>query len=352
MAGQSGGDSGDGVLTLLILALIVIAITYFAGPYVLHALVTVRMYLVSGLEMVPYLGQLQELRDADFALRSTTMREWTGTGLSSLSHHLRWFLFVPFASVFALYAYGVWRRNPSNLYRRVHSMKSLLHSEVEVWPWASPILGLDLVKTSILDGPWAMAKTPLNFSRHYKLIDEGKVVNRKRAERVFASQLGSLWESPDRMPKYMQALFACFVAQACKDKEGARQGLHLMAVGMAKKNVDYGWVEPLLKKHSSDARTRKIIRTSAYTTTTLCAALSAGRKNGVLPPNYFIWLRPVNRPLWYALNGVGRRTPFCEVAGIHAHMLAEGVAGHAIERPYVIKAVDALDIALKEIVFD
>ncbi len=44
--------------------------------------------------------------------------------------------------------------------------------------------------------------------------------------------------------------------------------------------------------------------------------------------------------------------PFPEVAGILGHYYAEGVAGHGLERPYVIKAVEGLKKGLSEIEFD
>ena len=77
--------------------------------------------------------------------------------------------------------------------------------------------------------------------------------------------------------------------------------------------------------------------------------LEYARGTGVFPPSYFIWLKPRDRTLWYALNCVGRQVAFVEVAGIFGHWKAEQIAAHKIDTPYVAKAVDGLERALSEV---
>lgn len=247
---------------------------------------------------------------------------------------------------------AVLRKNPLQRFRRRHDMKSLAESESRLWPAIAPVVKLNLVKEPIDKGEWAMSKKPLDFARHYKLLDEGNKLNRDRAEKLFAAQLGKLWEGPERLPPYVRALFATFAAQACGDLEGAKDGLDKLSMGMAEGKPDYSWVAPLLKKHFESEKVQKVVKRHAYVYTIMASLLKSAREFGVLASAQFIWLRPKNRPMWYILNGVGRRVSFAEVGGIYAHWLAEEVAEHPIERPYVVKAVDGLEKALLEVKFD
>lgn len=346
---QSHDPATEMLWVLMGIFIVVFVIKLLFGDQLVAAFLMLRKGWVDLFSLVLH---TKGLHHAKLAIETYDPKEWTGRDLSQLSMTLRPYMIVPLGGIFGGYAYSVWKKNPTNSYRRVHSRQTLCQSEVRQWPWISPILGLDLVKESIDSGKWAMAKTPLAFARHYQLLDDGKTLNQKRAEKLFASQLGALWDGPEKLRPHVRALFACFIAQACRDKDGARDGLRALALGMASKKVDYSFVDPLLKQHYNDPRVQAFLGKNAYVTTVMCAAVAAARATGVLPPAYFVWLRPVDRSLWYALNGVGRRTPFCETAGIHAHRLAEDVAGHAIERPYVIEAVKGLDKALRDVKFD
>lgn len=252
-------------------------------------------------------------------------------------------------------AYLAWRvvsRNPTQKFRRRHTMKTLVLSESRLWPAIGPIAKLDLIKQDIAKGPWAMSRKPYEFASYYKLLDEGSKLNRDRAEKLFAMQLGKLWEGSSKLPAYARALFACFAAQACGEIDEAKSGIDRLNISMAATKEDYGWVADMLKKYEKDERVQKVIRSHAYVYTVMAGMLKAAREYGVMQSPLFIWLRPRNRPLWYILNGVGRRVAYSEIAGIYAHLIAEEVAGHPIERPYVVKAVDGLERALLEVKMD
>ena len=77
--------------------------------------------------------------------------------------------------------------------------------------------------------------------------------------------------------------------------------------------------------------------------------LSASRDDGVVPSSEFLWLKPLDRRLWYMLNSVGRQTPFAEVGGPFAHWLAEKSMGRRLIAPMIDEAIKALEIAVKEI---
>lgn len=351
MAGQQENDKSNDLIYVggFVLLVYILLLTFF-GEYVAGFHLMVRGWWADlGAVLWPW-GKFQTI-----ALKIDTYapREWMATSgaIDRVSKDLRWIMFPPLALAFAFYAWRVWKKNPSKGLRRIHSRQSLIRSELGLWPWLAPVDKLDLVAMPIDEGDWAVAKTPVDFAKRYRLLN-GRELHALRAEKFFASQLGPLWEGPEKLPRHARALFACFVAQACRDKDGARDGLRTLAETMAKNKPDYGFVEPLLQKHMSDPRLAPIFERHAYAVTVLCAMLEMARQNGVLPPAYFIWMRPLNRSLWYALNGMGRRTPFCENAGVHAHYLAEKVMGRRMELPYVKQAMLALQRALREYKFD
>lgn len=351
MAGQQQNDSSNDALYVggFLLLLYVLLVAFFGETVTAWHLKLRALWAHLGDMVLPGSKYSQLLVFID----TYAPREWLNRSkmLNQLSKDLRLVMFIPLASIFGFYAFRVWNKNPSKGLRRIHDRVSLIKSEVKIWPWIAPVVELDLVKESIDEGKWAMAKMPVDFAKKYRLLD-GREINKLRTEKLFASQLGKLWEGPDKLPRHARALLACFIAQACRDKDGAREGLKTLAVTVPTGKPDYDFADGLLKKHMNDERIQHIFKNHAYVITVMSAMLELARTNGVLPPAYFVWLRPLNRTMWYALNNVGRRTPFSEVAGIHAHYLAEKVAGHRIERPYVVEAGKALERALREYKFD
>lgn len=351
MAQQQGQSDNTMELVLLIIALLIGGwiISYFFGNNIAAGFLWVKMQWV---KMYLHVFDNDTLRIAYNAIDIYTPKEWNYSKLSALADDLRYYTAIPLAAIFGLFAFWVTWKNPAENFSRVLNRKQLLNSEVKLWPWIYPILKLDLVKEPIDKGKWAMNKKSIDFCRKYNLLIENNTLDADRATKLFSSQLGSLWDGPDNLPDYAKALFACFIAQICRDKDGTRDGLEQLATTISDGKPNYTWVDSLIKKHINDKRVKEALSKNAYTINVLCAVLQAARRNGVLPPSYFIWLRPVDPILWSALNCVGRRTPFCEVAGIFGHGLAEEVAGHPMEKPYVDNAVRALSDALKEVKID
>ena len=112
---------------------------------------------------------------------------------------------------------------------------------------------------------------------------------------------------------------------------------------------NYKLADGLVNLYKNDERVLKIMNKHAYNYTALASLYEAACKNGVLPPNYFLWLRVINRNLYYFLNCVGRRVSWVEVGGIYSHWKAEKVSRHRIEKPFVVKAREGLEKALEEV---
>jgi len=284
-------------------------------------------------------------------LDTRLVKEMSGEQLSQLSKDLRFFMFPFWGAVVGYIGYKAIKNNPGRRFRRRLKRPDLAHEMSQDFPWILPALQQDLIKASIFDGEWAMAQSPLQFARKFGLLN-GKSIDQRRAEKLFASQLGNLWNGYKRLNPETQALFACFAAQVCRDKDGADAALRELVISISAKKPVWTKSKELLAKYGDDPRVQEVCRRHAYQYTVMIALFEEGKSIGIFPPNHFLWCRPRKRVLWYALNCVMRRTYFPEVSGIYAHFLAEKVAKHSLELPYVGKAVEALEVALQDIQFD
>ena len=83
----------------------------------------------------------------------------------------------------------------------------------------------------------------------------------------------------------------------------------------------------------------------------MASMLEGAREDGVQASADFLWVKPLDRRFWYMMNTVGRQTPYVEVAGPFAHWIAEKEAGRKLLVPMVEEATNALELALKEVVY-
>ena len=175
------------------------------------------------------------------------------------------------------------------------------------------------------------------------------VLKRGEINRLFIMQLGSLWRGVDKLPPYARALFAAFAARVNADPDGSKLILQMAATCRSK--INYNGTEALLKKHYNTKEIQKVVQSHAYMLTVMATMLERSREDGVQASADFLWLKPIDRRLWYTLNTVGRQTPFVEVGGIFAHWVAEKEAGKKLVVPMVEEATNAVELALKDIVY-
>lgn len=278
-----------------------------------------------------------------------------------------WFR-VPLVLIFFVLAILVYLSNTTRSFKHIYSMKELANLEKENYPQITPIVELDLIKEDIETGPWAMAMTPMQFCKKYRLLQEVKtqrtegmskkdwnrievVLKRGEANKLFSMQLGPLWAGTNKLPPYVRALFAAFAARINADSAPAAKLLAQLAASSRNKQLDFTGVDELIKKHENTKLVQKIIQTHAYASTVMFSMLQGAREDGVQASADFLWLKPVDRRMWYTLNTVGRQTPFIEVAGIFAHWVAEREAGRKLIVPMVEEATNAVELALKEVVY-
>lgn len=248
-------------------------------------------------------------------------------------------------------------------FRRVHTMKTLRAQEQYNWPAISPVVKLDLVNEDINVGPWAMALSPMEFARKYNLLRKPDPllenlsaeemvtasIQRSDAKRVLTLQLGPYFQGLERSPGHVRALAAVFLARINRDRTAASMILTAMDKGSVDNKMNYAIANATLQKYQNDSKLQEISQKHAYLLTFMADLLAAARVDGVVPSAEFLWVKPIDRRLWYMLNCVGRQTPFSEVAGPFAHWKAEQAMGRALKIPMVDEAIKALEIAVKEI---
>jgi intracellular multiplication protein IcmP len=270
----------------------------------------------------------------------------------------------PFCIGIGVWAASIAFKNPLKDLVNSYSMKSLTESQANLWPHVKPVLRLNLLKKDPERGPWKSGRTTLEFVEHNGLlVGDSAEIDKEKALRVLSKQLSDVWSGVGHLSPLHRAFFAIFAAQGNWDgreeapqvyreaKKKAREGINRLAESYHKnqKNLDFEWVDDLMAKHCDHPSVKRITDSHAYVHTVMMSMLEYARLNGVLASSEFFWLRSVDRKMWYTLNNVGRSVAWPEIAGIYGHWLGEKVSESKQIRPYVLKALQALAEAMKNV---
>lgn len=360
-------DNSTGILWGIAAIFAVVGVIWFTFKnYIVVSYLFIKLYEVELLNTIFPTAYFERLNSIiQFAINNPSKVSFSdlmliGSGIGN-------WLTIPLAVLLLVLGIVVYLANSVRVFKRSYSMKDLAKLEKVNWPQISPVVGLDLVKTDIDVGPWAMAMSPMQYCKRYRLLEEVKVqrqegmsrkdwdrmdviLKRGHANKLFALQLGPLWKGVQALPPHTKALFAVFAARIAADTETAANLLRQLSLSAGSK-LDMSGVDALIKKHEGHKQVQEAINTHAYVLTVMASMLQRARDDGVQASADFLWLKPVDRRLWYTLNTVGRQTPFVEVGGVFAHWIAEKEAGRKLIVPMIEEATKALEIALKEVVY-
>lgn len=356
-------DNSMGYFWILIgIFIAVVAIWYFAHDYIVYFYLHLKSLEISLINI--FTDRLQPVQRW---IQVVPIQQVSFSKLATAADLVGGYFSLPVAVILAVLAVVIYRSNPTRRFRRTHNMKTLMQQEAQNWPTIKPISKLDLVDKDLLDGPWSMALTPMEFAKKNKLIrlevipvKEGQLKREEetvarilhgRANKLFTLQLGKPFTTVDKLPVHVQALFGIFAARANRDRKGADKLLKQIAVSSADGKLNFSGATELAKKHAKSKITRLVTDKHAYILTMMASMLNLARIDGVLASAEFLWLKPFDRHLWYMLCNVGRKTAFTEVAGPFAHWLAECELGQKIITPMIDEATNALELALDELVY-
>lgn len=361
---QQQGSGGDNALAPMWIIAFFFAVTlilwYFFHTQIVWVVFKIKLfqaYLI-GLfsnKLQPIITQLEQLPPGDVGY-DLMVRLSTAVG-----EYFRY----PIMLILTILAWLLYSSDITAQYKRTYDMKTLLDAESVNWPQVIPILDLGLRDKDIDDGPWAMAVLPMAFAIKHQLLRKETQqppptwskrkeppilgIHRNEAKRVFMLQMGAYWQGVDALPPHTKALFAIFAAKANRDREPVRKMLDQINRSAKGEHLDFTGSVALQKKHISSKIVIDVINKHAYVYTLMASLLQKAREDGVLPTSEFIWLKPLDRPLWYMLNSIGRQTPFTEIAGPFSHWLVEKEFGRPCLVPQVDEAVNALEQAIREV---
>jgi len=283
--------------------------------------------------------------------------------------------YVVFVVVSGLFGYLIIRSpDRSSRYTQTYTTSSLAAQESDQWPVIKSVLGMGIEKKSLDDPINGMRSRPRDYGRKHgfivrisslgdqvnstnvEILDDKDALILDRAREIFSKQLGKMWQGVSMLRIHERCLFAAFAAQINNDDKLAEKIINDLARAFIRarkekniKKIVSANADLALNQYGNTKAVQKIVSKHAYERTVLISMLKHARNNGVLPPNWFRWLKTIDRVTWYALSDLGLDVASVESAGIRNHWLAETMSSSPIVNPMVESAVSGLKSYLGEI---
>ncbi len=327
-----------------------------------------------------------------------------GNVITILNYTFRYYALVIGPWVLFL-AWRMWRDSPRRRFQREWQdpqggIQRLMRQNVSLFPVLAPVAWRHIEKEPQFEGRWAVAWNHVSWGlmhgvfAHVRGAPEEE--RRKQAIDVATAQLippqqwrllptqleravalqvypPITWQSPnsgdpekqggaapgdyrepsDRVGKALAGVFMAFAVGNEKSRKEARHALDEMALSYQegetpKEDRLYtDAADALYEKYALEPRFITLRKKHGYWLPVWLTALyTEAQTKGSLPSFEFIWLRPHNRALWYAMNQVGRggenHAAWAEAMGVYAHYDAEQVAGYPLDTPTVQKALESV----------
>lgn len=190
------------------------------------------------------------------------------------------------------------------------------------------------------------ARTPMEWLRDNKIKFENSELDEDAARDAFARQLGKPWHGIAKADLPVQTVLVLCAMHLLRDKNAMRMREEV-SVAWAAGGDGIPKMKEIVEWALGNEKIVKVINKvgskHAYANPVVIAMLDRARaKTGVLPAADFVWMRRVDRDLWYTINNVGRRRFHIEGAGAVAHYQAERVLGSPIPEPHVDNAIEGI----------
>ena len=373
-APQGGGENALDFLWLVVLILAAVAlIWYFGKIYIAEAVFIIRWGEIIAVKAVlGYSSEILQPFNISFLKYLQPLDAWLTfmhrnygadlefTTLVNLSTAVGHYIRYPIVVILLLCSGWLYFGSAAQRFRIAFDVKRLRAVERKNWPYINPVSDIDLVTRPLDQAPWAPALNPMKFCKQFNLLQEtvkndkpAVTLKKGAANRVLALQLGARWRSLEVLPEHLQALFAIFAARADGGKESADRLLTQISVSAiaGATKLNFGGAQSLMHKHQEAKAIKRVMNLHGYVTGVMASMLNLAREAGVLASAEFLWLKTIDRPMWYMLNSVGRPTAVAEISGAFAHWLAERKLGLPLMVPMVDEAVRGLEVALNEIIY-
>lgn len=358
---QQGGDNSMAPAWIMVLIFIIAYVIWATGHrYIVSLIFNLNIWQAKLVNL--FMGDSQ-LANEIYIMQTVDPNSVSWQQLLILTSSVGDYVRYPVIVVLVLLAAFLYKSNVTLKFRRAHDMLTLRAQEQYNWPAIMPVVKQDLVAIDISTGPWAMALSPMEFARKYQLLKKEDAlldnpvpgqemtagIRRGDAKRVFTLQLGPYWDGFERCPPHVRALAAVFLARINRDRGSASKILEILDKSTTLGKPDYTVATAVLKKYQNAEIIQEVVAKHAYVLTVMASLIQISRDDGVVPSAEFLWLKIVDRRLWYMLNCVGRQTPYSEVGGPFAHWKAEKAMGRRSLVPMIDEAIKALETAVKEV---
>ncbi len=274
------------------------------------------------------------------------------------------YLKLPVTCILGLYAVISFFLNYGSRLTRKFGLEELIAEHAKAFPVITPIVKFNPLKAGFRTmgqavpsqmSPFAEALAPEEWVAYKAIPMPNNELDPITTRQCFLEQLGRRWRGPQKAPPYVQALFVAFAMKANGlRKESDTFLAELSKCWDPKRGMRLSReVRKTIRDHIDNPATgrvmAKIALQHAYTTTALLRLLNVAREQGgVLAPAQFLWLRAVDRNIWYPLNNLGRGAIHIEAAAGIAHYRAEKSANKPIPNPKVQPAIQGLTDYLKK----
>jgi intracellular multiplication protein IcmP len=294
--------------------------------------------------------------------------------------------------------------HPKLRFSKAHTLKSFIDEQKSavnpkdgklLYPHLRLFSALDMIGAPLDDPLFGMSETSRQFIQNHALVAGWRAepdgfwaptLDREKATEIFRVQLGKHWTSSANLSPGETLLVAIAMPRVaatnpslddkqfkaamdeseamiryCWDqfvppekagkKSGADDVVNALPFAWLKPEIDLALARDVIKKYIGHEAVRAILNKHAFNRTVIFALYTQARRLGVLQPADMRWMRFFDRPLWYALNTIGRQAGFAEAAGVLSHYLYECKSGTSLVEPQLDKAVSGLDMALNNFKF-
>lgn len=218
------------------------------------------------------------------------------------------------------------KNHPRNKYRFSYNIETFLQDMTQEFKAAVPVIRFDPIDKDIPG--YEPSRSALSYCKHNNLyIEKYNRFDVRAMQKIFIQELGNkfIWAktpesfsgdnfiSPEQLWKvnkrtfenfspWQKAIFGILASViATRDKEEAFLIRDAINESGRLKEVDLKLALPLFKKYAHHPEVLKVILGHQYVSTILMQMFVSVREWTLdLHPAQFIWLKPINRPFWYA----------------------------------------------------
>ncbi len=159
------------------------------------------------------------------------------------------------------------------------------------------------------------------------------ILDKETCEDVFSKQLGNKARVYFELPFVRQVLVSAFLAYGNDDKQSAISMLDTCSLSFLEKDDKITckcftdqefrkFVHTIYTKYA-DTKSKLIAKHTSYELPWLMSLLYFARKKGILAPSQFLFVRPLDRSLWYALHQCGGQVAWVEGLSAWLHYQEE-----------------------------